>query len=173
MASTSLQGQVQDTLGVFNCYTTYITSTFVAKKMYEVILDKIDFEPKLIIRDIDDRFQYKISYAKAWRAKQKVFEMRFGHIRHHMVICLTCCQQLCREILKARLIPTLYRVYMGDQGFCFVLSSALVHVFQNITEKKPLCSLGAMRYMAWAVWDHSLHQISLQCTFPIQMLGEG
>ena len=52
-----------------------ITSTFVDKKMYGVILDKIDYEPKLIIRDIDDRFQYKISYAKAWRAKQKVFEM--------------------------------------------------------------------------------------------------
>jgi len=46
--------------------------------MYGVILDKIDYEPKLITRDIDDRFQYKISYAKAWRAKQKVFEMRFG-----------------------------------------------------------------------------------------------
>ena len=55
-----------------------ITSTFVAKKMYGVILDKIDYDPKLIIRDIDDRFQYKISYAKTWRAKQKVFEMRFG-----------------------------------------------------------------------------------------------
>ena len=42
-----------------------ITSTFVAKKMYGVILDKIDYEPKLIIRDIDDHFQYKISYGKA------------------------------------------------------------------------------------------------------------
>ena len=51
---------------------------FVAKKMYGVILDKIDYERKLIIWDIDDRFQYKISYAKVWRAKQKVFEMRFG-----------------------------------------------------------------------------------------------
>ena len=55
-----------------------ITFVFVTKKMYGVILDKIDYEPKLIIRDIDDRFQYKISYAKVWRAKQKVFEMRFG-----------------------------------------------------------------------------------------------
>ena len=41
---------------------------------------------------------------------------------------ITCCQQLCREILEARLIPTLYRVYVGDLGFCFVLSSALVLV---------------------------------------------
>ena len=46
--------------------------------MYGVILDKIDYEPKLIIRDIEDHFQYKISYAKTWRAKQKVLEMRFG-----------------------------------------------------------------------------------------------
>ena len=55
-----------------------ITSTFVAKKMYGVILDKMDYEPALIIRDIEQNFQYVISYAKAWRAKQKVFEMRFG-----------------------------------------------------------------------------------------------
>ena len=54
-----------------------ITYTFVAKKMYGVILDKMDYEPALIIRDIEQNFQYVISYAKAWRAKQKVFEMRF------------------------------------------------------------------------------------------------
>ena len=30
-----------------------IASTFVAKKMYGVILDKMDFEPALIIRDIE------------------------------------------------------------------------------------------------------------------------
>ena len=88
MASTCLQGQVQDTrecsiVTPHTCRLTVvaqthrnITSTFVAKKMHGVIMDKIDYEPKLIMRDIDDRFQYKISYAKAWRAKQKVFEMR-------------------------------------------------------------------------------------------------
>ena len=43
-----------------------------------MILDKIDYEPALIIRDIEQNFQYVISYAKAWRAKQKVFEMWFG-----------------------------------------------------------------------------------------------
>ena len=45
--------------------------------MYGVILDKINYEPALIIRDIKQNFQYVISYAKVWRAKQKVFEMRF------------------------------------------------------------------------------------------------
>ena len=43
-----------------------------------MILDKMDYEPALIIRDIEQNFQYVISYAKVWRAKQKVFEMRFG-----------------------------------------------------------------------------------------------
>ena len=50
----------------------------MAKNMYGVILDKMDYEPALIIRDIEQNFQYVISYAKAWRAKQKMFEMRFG-----------------------------------------------------------------------------------------------
>ena len=50
----------------------------VAKKMYGVIFDKMDYEHALIIRDIEQNFQYVISYANTWRAKQKVFEMRFG-----------------------------------------------------------------------------------------------
>ena len=49
-----------------------ITSTFVAKKMYGVILDKIDYEPKLIIRDIDDRFQYKSVMQKLGGQKKSV-----------------------------------------------------------------------------------------------------
>ena len=44
---------------------------FVAKKMYGVILDKIDYEPKLIIRDIDDRFQYKNQLCKGLAGKTK------------------------------------------------------------------------------------------------------
>ena len=39
----------------------------------------MDYEPALIIRVIEQNFKYVISYAKAWRAKQKVFEMRFGN----------------------------------------------------------------------------------------------
>ena len=38
----------------------------------------MDYELALIIRDIEQNFQYVISYAKTWRAKQKVFEIRFG-----------------------------------------------------------------------------------------------
>lgn len=46
--------------------------------MYGEIMDNLDFEPRSIIRTIETRFQYTISYAKAWRAKQKALESRFG-----------------------------------------------------------------------------------------------
>src|SRR5438128_11177346 len=46
--------------------------------MYGLIVDNLSYEPKMIIRHIERTFKYTISYAKAWRAKQKVFEMRFG-----------------------------------------------------------------------------------------------
>ena len=49
----------------FRVLKVWATSTFVAKKMYGVILDKMDYEPALIIRDIEQNFQYVISYAKA------------------------------------------------------------------------------------------------------------
>ena len=32
----------------------------------------------MIVRHIEQTYQYTISYLKAWRVKQKVFEMRFG-----------------------------------------------------------------------------------------------
>ena len=41
-------------------------------------MDKLNYEPKMIIRHIEQTYQYTISYLKAWRAKQKAFEMLFG-----------------------------------------------------------------------------------------------
>ena len=55
-----------------------ITSAFIARHMYGLIIDRMDYEPKLMISHIEQTFHYTISYVKAWRAKQKVFEMRFG-----------------------------------------------------------------------------------------------
>ena len=46
--------------------------------MYGLIIDNLAFEPKMIIKHIERTYHYSISYIKAWRAKQKVFEMRFG-----------------------------------------------------------------------------------------------
>jgi len=55
-----------------------MTSSFVANEMYGLIVDNLTYEPKMIIRHIQRTYKYTISYMKAWRAKQKVFEMRFG-----------------------------------------------------------------------------------------------
>jgi hypothetical protein len=46
--------------------------------MYGMIVENMSFEPKSIIRHIQEKYKYTISYSKAWSAKQKVFEMRFG-----------------------------------------------------------------------------------------------
>ena len=55
-----------------------ISCDFVAKQMYGFIMDNLNYEPKMIVRHIEQTYQYTISYLKAWRAKQRVFEMRFG-----------------------------------------------------------------------------------------------
>ena len=46
--------------------------------MYSKIVNNPGFEPKAIIQSIEDDFKYKISYSKAYRAKQKALEMRWG-----------------------------------------------------------------------------------------------
>ena len=55
-----------------------LTSAFIANEMYGLIVDNMAYEPKMIIKHIERTYKYTISYEKAWRAKQKVFEMRFG-----------------------------------------------------------------------------------------------
>ncbi|WVZ85290.1 LOW QUALITY PROTEIN: hypothetical protein U9M48_032235 [Paspalum notatum var. saurae] len=55
-----------------------LTVDFVAQHMYSKIVNNPEYEPKAIINSIEDDFQYKISYSKAYRAKQKVLEMRWG-----------------------------------------------------------------------------------------------
>ena len=55
-----------------------MSSGFIANIIYGEIVDNIDFELRSIIRAIEARFQYTISYAKTWRAKQKALESKFG-----------------------------------------------------------------------------------------------
>ena len=88
----------------------------------------MDYEPTLIIRDIEQNFQYVISYAKSWRAKQKVFEMKFGTYE-------ASCDNLPRmlEAIVHRNPGSAFDTYSvlsmsGGQAFCCELSSALVHV---------------------------------------------
>jgi len=42
--------------------------------MYAQIIDNPSFKPKSIICAIEEKFKYKISYNKAYRAKQKALE---------------------------------------------------------------------------------------------------
>nr|ABA98396.2 hypothetical protein LOC_Os12g27390 [Oryza sativa Japonica Group] len=58
-------------------YHRNITSAFVASEMYSSVVGNSGFEPRAIIRHIEDKFKYTITYGKAWRAKQKVLEMRY------------------------------------------------------------------------------------------------
>ena len=59
-------------------YHRNLTSEFVAQHMYSKIVNNPGFEPKAIIQSIEDDFKYKISCSKAYRAKQKALEMRWG-----------------------------------------------------------------------------------------------
>jgi hypothetical protein len=46
--------------------------------MYSQIVENPAYEPKSIICAIEEKFRYRISYGKAYRAKKKVMEMRWG-----------------------------------------------------------------------------------------------
>nr|ABF95899.1 transposon protein, putative, Mutator sub-class [Oryza sativa Japonica Group] len=59
-------------------YHRNITCAFVASEMYAHVIDNLTYEARSIIRHIEETYKYTISYAKAWRAKQKIIEMRFG-----------------------------------------------------------------------------------------------
>nr|CAD40694.3 OSJNBa0083D01.11 [Oryza sativa Japonica Group] len=65
-------------LPVVQKYHRNITCAFVASEMYAHVIDNLTYEPRSIIRHIEETYKYTISYAKAWRAKQKIIEMRFG-----------------------------------------------------------------------------------------------
>ena len=54
-----------------------ISCDFVAKQIYGLVMDNLNYEPKMIVRHIEQTYKYTISYLKACRAKQRVFVMRF------------------------------------------------------------------------------------------------
>lgn len=55
-----------------------LTATFVAQHVYSKVVENPGYEPKSIVRIIEDDFKYTISYSKAFRAKQKALQMRWG-----------------------------------------------------------------------------------------------
>ena len=63
----------------------------------------------MIVRHIEQTYQYTISYLKAWRAKQRVFEMRFSTYEVSMITYLVCYPRLLLEILEAFMTHTSYQ----------------------------------------------------------------
>lgn len=60
-------------------YYRNITSASIAAEVYGHVMKNLNFEPMLIIMHIKvKKYKHTISYAKAYRAKQKAIETRFG-----------------------------------------------------------------------------------------------
>ena len=59
-------------------YHRNVTTAFIAQEMYGLIMEKLELEPGLIVKHIEGTYGYSITYLQAWRAKQRVFEMRWG-----------------------------------------------------------------------------------------------
>ena len=55
-----------------------LTSTVIARLLYSEIVECKAMEVKAIQKKVFVRLKYNISYGKAWRAKQKAMEERFG-----------------------------------------------------------------------------------------------
>nr|AAT73690.1 hypothetical protein [Oryza sativa Japonica Group] len=55
-----------------------LTAAFVAQMVYSKVVRKTSLSPFTIMHDVEKEYVYEISYDKAWRAKQKALEMRFG-----------------------------------------------------------------------------------------------
>jgi hypothetical protein len=55
-----------------------MTSSYTTQEMYGLIVGNLNYEPKMIIRHIQQTYKYNIRCIRTCRAKQKMFEMRFG-----------------------------------------------------------------------------------------------
>jgi hypothetical protein len=55
-----------------------ISADFVASHMYPHIVNSPEYAPNTIIGAIEEKFGYTISYSKAYQAKKKVLEHRWG-----------------------------------------------------------------------------------------------
>ena len=72
-----------------------LTSALIASLLYREIVENVSIETKFIQTYVRNKYQYNISYAKAWRAKQKALEMRFGSFldSYHNLPALLCTLQ--------------------------------------------------------------------------------
>ena len=98
-----------------------LTSEFIAGEMYGMIVNNLSFEPRSIIRYIEEKFKYTISYKKAWRAKRKLLEKRFGtfEVSYDNLprLLATICQRNPDNYYDIKHIP-------GEQGPPFIMQRA-------------------------------------------------
>ncbi|WVZ96167.1 LOW QUALITY PROTEIN: hypothetical protein U9M48_041837 [Paspalum notatum var. saurae] len=66
-----------------------LTDDFVAQHMYSKIVNNPGYEPKSIINSIDDDFQYKISYGKAYGRNEGVGNEMGNHPTTTSHVCCT------------------------------------------------------------------------------------
>ena len=78
MTSTCIQGKMEVGLEMFHCdkHTCLLSEVlpshrniscdFVAKQMYGFIMDNLNYEPKMIIRHIEQTYQYTMQSVSIW-----------------------------------------------------------------------------------------------------------
>src|SRR6185437_13790733 len=71
-----------------------ISCDFVAKQIYGLIMDNLNYEPKMIVRHIEQTYQYTISYLKAWRLNKGCSRCGSAYTRHHVITYLVCYPRL-------------------------------------------------------------------------------
>ena len=55
-----------------------MTTDFIGNEIYGMVMEKMHLKPKMIISHVQRKYHFSISYAKAWQAKYRVFERKFG-----------------------------------------------------------------------------------------------
>ncbi|KAF2939821.1 hypothetical protein DAI22_03g224050 [Oryza sativa Japonica Group] len=112
-----------------------LTAAYVANKYYSNIIEADDLLVRHIIKAVETSERYTISYHKAWRAKQKAMEKRYGSFE---VAYDTLPQIL--DILKQRnpgtyvvvqdRNPGTYVVVQDRDSVAFYSFGACIHAFQ-------------------------------------------
>ena len=86
-----------------------ISCDFVTNQIYGLIMDNLNYEPKIIVRHIEQTYQYTISYLKHGRLNKGCSRCGSAHTRHHMITYLGCYPRLLLEILEAFMTHTSYQ----------------------------------------------------------------
>ena len=55
-----------------------LTSTLIANKLCRTLKDQPNLSVQTIINYVEDMFQYRIKYGKAWQAKQRAWKIIYG-----------------------------------------------------------------------------------------------